>query len=94
MMNWIAVWRMGGHGMPGPLDAIGQIAPRPILLMQGSADDTVPPNDVQVLFDHAREPKSIWIGEGAGHCQLREKYQQQYRQHVLDFLTRDFPISK
>jgi pimeloyl-ACP methyl ester carboxylesterase len=92
MMSWIAVWRMGGHGMPGPLDAIGQIAPRPVLLMQGSADDTVPPNDVQVLFDHAPEPKSIWIGEGAGHCQLREKYPQQYRQHVLDFLTRYFPI--
>jgi uncharacterized protein len=94
MMTWIAVWRMGGRGMPGPIDAITQIAPRPVLLMQGSADDTVPPNDVRVLFDRAREPKSIWIGEGAGHCQLREKYPQQYRQHVIDFLTRYSPISK
>jgi uncharacterized protein len=77
--------------MPGPIDAVAQIAPRPVLLMQGSADDTVPPNDVQALFAQAREPKSIWIGEGAGHCQLSEKYPEQYRQHVLDFLTRYFP---
>lgn len=94
MMTWIAVWRMGGSGMPGPIDAITQIGPRPVLLMQGSADDTVPPSDVRILFDQAREPKSIWIGEGAGHCQLREKYPEQYRQHVIDFLTRYFPISK
>jgi uncharacterized protein len=94
MMTWIAVWRMGGRGMPGPIDAITQIAPRPVLLMQGSADDTVPPNDVRVLFNQAREPKSIWIGEGAGHCQLREKYPEQYRQHVIDFLTRYFSISE
>jgi len=36
--------------------------------MQGSADDLVPPSDVRTLYTHAREPKSIWIGEGAGHC--------------------------
>jgi fermentation-respiration switch protein FrsA (DUF1100 family) len=94
MMTWIAVWRMGGRGMPRPIDAITQIAPRPVLLMQGSTDDTVPPNDVRILFDQAREPKSIWIVEGAGHCQLREKYPEQYRQHVIDFLTRYFPISE
>jgi alpha-beta hydrolase superfamily lysophospholipase len=94
MMTWIAVWRMGGRGMPGPIDAITQIAPRPVLLMQGSADEAVPPNDVRVLFDQALEPKWIWVGEGAGHCELREKYPQQYRQHVIDFLTRYFPISK
>ena len=94
LMTWIAVWRMGGRGMPGPIDAIAQIAPRPVLLMQGSADEAVPPNDVQVLFAQAREPKSIWIGKGAGHCQLREKYPEEYRQHVIDFLTRYFPIGK
>jgi len=94
MMTWISVWRMGGNGMPGPVDVITQIAPRPVLLMQGSADDSVPPSDVRTLYTHAREPKSIWIGEGAGHCQLREKYPQEYRQHVIDFLTHYFPLSK
>jgi uncharacterized protein len=94
MMTWIAVWRMGGRGIPGPVDAITRIASRPVFLMQGSADETVPPNDVRVLYDQAREPKSIWIGEGAGHCELREKYPQQYRQHVVDFLTHYFPTSK
>jgi len=29
MMTWISVWRMGGNGMPGPVDVITQIAPRP-----------------------------------------------------------------
>jgi len=80
--------------MPGPVDVITQIAPRPVLLMQGSADDLVPPSDVRTLYTHAREPKSIWIGEGAGHCQLRDKYPIEYRQHVIDFLTHYFPLSK
>jgi alpha-beta hydrolase superfamily lysophospholipase len=94
MMTDIAVWKMGGRGLAGPVDAVAQIAPRPVLLMQGSDDEVVPPNDVQVLYDHAREPKSIWIGDGAGHCQLRRKYPEQYRQHIMDFLTKYFPVSK
>jgi fermentation-respiration switch protein FrsA (DUF1100 family) len=59
--------------------------------MQGSGDDTVPPNDVRALFDQAREPKSIWIGEGAGHCQLREKFPHQYRQTRDRFPDALFP---
>jgi hypothetical protein len=46
--------------------------------MQDSADQIVPPHDVKVLYDQAREPKAIWIGEGAGHRRLREKYPQQH----------------
>ena len=94
MMTDIAVWRMGGRGLDGPLDAVAKIAPRPVLLMQGSADELVPPGDVQILYDHAREPKSIWIGAGAGHCELHRKYPEQYRQHIVDFMSKYFPLSK
>ena len=94
MMTDMAVWRMGGRGLDGPIDAVGKISPRPVLLMQGSADELVPPGDVQVLYDHAREPKSIWIGEGARHCQLERTYPDQYREHVLDFMNKYFPVSK
>jgi uncharacterized protein len=92
MMSGIAVWRMGGRGMPGPVDAVAKISPRPILLMQGSADKMVPPHDVQILYDHAGDPKNIWIGDGAGHCQLAHKYPDEYRTHVLDFMSHYFPL--
>ncbi len=92
LISEIAVWRMGGRGLPGPVDAIGEIAPRPILVMQGSADTQVPPHDVEALYQRAREPKSIWIGEGAEHCGLRARYPDQYRQHIMGFLSEHFPI--
>jgi alpha-beta hydrolase superfamily lysophospholipase len=92
MMCRIAVWRMGGSGMPGPVDAVAKISPRPVLLMQGSADEMVPPHDVQILYDHASDPKVIWIGDGAGHCQLADKYPDQYRARILDFMSRYFPL--
>jgi fermentation-respiration switch protein FrsA (DUF1100 family) len=92
MMSDIAVWRMGGRGAEGPIDVVSRIAPRPLLLMQGSADSMVPPDDVQTLYEHAGEPKMIWIGDGAGHCELGSKYPDQYRSRILEFMTRYFPL--
>ena len=60
--------------------------------MQGSADKMVPPHDVQTLYDHASDPKIIWIGDGAGHCELADKYPDQYRARILDFMSRYFPL--
>jgi alpha-beta hydrolase superfamily lysophospholipase len=91
LIAYFVAWRMGARGAPGPVDVIGAIAPRPVLLMQGNADNEVPPHDAEALYQRAREPKSIWIGEGAGHCELRERYPDRYRQHVMAFLQEHFP---
>lgn len=48
------------------LDEAGELG-RPYLLIHGTADDVVLPEDSEQAFEHAEEPKSlVWV-EGAGH---------------------------
>ena len=53
-----------------PLDPskwVGKIAPRPVLMVHGDADDAVPPATGQALFDAALDPKSmLWYHGGHG----------------------------
>ena len=50
-----------------PVEWIGQVAPRPLLLLHGDADDVVSPESVYALFDRAGEPKELEILPGVGH---------------------------
>jgi fermentation-respiration switch protein FrsA (DUF1100 family) len=50
-----------------PVDDIGAIAPRPILLMHGDADSTIPVWHARDLFAAANEPKWLVIVPDGGH---------------------------
>ncbi len=50
-----------------PEDAIGQIAPRPILIIHGEEDDMCPIDDAHRLFARAGEPKQLWLLPKARH---------------------------
>ena len=48
-----------------PLDYASLIAPRPMIIINGSRDDRVPLASVEGLYDAAQEPKQlIWLDEG------------------------------
>jgi len=49
---------------------IGRIAPRPVLIVHGEADTTVPYHHAELLHDAANEPKELVRIPGGGH-QLR-----------------------
>lgn len=49
------------------LDCASQIAPRPLLLIHGTADEVVPSGDARLLVEAAGEPKSLTLVEGADH---------------------------
>lgn len=51
-----------------PIDAVGAISPRPIMIAHGASDSTVPVEQAQRLFAAAGQPKELWIAEGAEHC--------------------------
>lgn len=51
-----------------PIDAIGNLAPRPVLLIHGAQDSVIPVKHAQQLFAAARQPKELWICEGVEHC--------------------------
>lgn len=53
----------------------GQIAPRPLLVIQGESDDVVPPGDAGLIFNGAGEPKQLVYVPGADH-QFSAHYRQ------------------
>jgi fermentation-respiration switch protein FrsA (DUF1100 family) len=50
-----------------PIDAIPELSPMPILIIHGTADQVIPFNRGEKLFQAAREPKSFWPMEGVSH---------------------------
>jgi uncharacterized protein len=52
-----------------PADYIGKL-PCPVLILSGAKDDRTWPEDTQRLFEAAREPKELWMIDGARHEDL------------------------
>lgn len=71
-----------------PVDEIGRLSPRPILIIHGTADQVVPPGDSQQNFSAARDPKELWWIDGATHGQTIEPVTPAYSQRVADFFQR------
>jgi uncharacterized protein len=71
LSQWPALWTARWLGLKPdeqrPKDVIAEIAPRPVFVIAGAADDIVPPDQSRALFDAAREPKSWWLVPGATH---------------------------
>ncbi len=58
---------LGGFRLVRPIEHIGGIAPRPLLLVHGSQDETVEVGHAHKLYARAGEPKQMIIVDGAGH---------------------------
>ncbi len=65
-----AEW-LAGFERINPEKQVAMITPRPVLFVQGSEDETVPPEHAERLYEAAGEPKELEIIEGAPH-RLRE----------------------
>jgi dipeptidyl aminopeptidase/acylaminoacyl peptidase len=50
-----------------PEEKIAGVAPTPLLIVHGDADDVVPVEEARHLYDAASEPKELHIVEGGGH---------------------------
>jgi fermentation-respiration switch protein FrsA (DUF1100 family) len=72
-----------GFRLVSPIDYVGDIAPRPLLLVHGSNDDLVDVSQVYRLYDRAGEPKELVIVEGAGH---RLRHDERAMAVVIDWL--------
>jgi fermentation-respiration switch protein FrsA (DUF1100 family) len=68
-----------------PLDVIGRIAPRPILITHGELDEIVPIRHAQMLFKAAGEPKELWSAPDAHHVGLRDTDPETYFLKVESF---------
>ena len=56
-----------------PVDWVGLVAPRPLLLLHGDADDVVSPDNAHTLYERAGEGKEMRMLPGVGHRFRREE---------------------
>lgn len=70
-----------------PIDVIGQISPRPILVTHGELDEIVPVRHAHALFKAAGEPKELWIDPEAHHVGSRDTDTDTYFERVSRFLS-------
>lgn len=69
-----------------PVDVIGRVTPRPILITHGELDEIVPVRHAHFLFKAAEEPKELWVVPEAHHVGARDLDPDTYFSRVERFL--------
>ena len=71
------------------LKAVKLISPRPLLLLHGEKDTSVPVEHSRTLFENAGDPKEIHTFPNSGHCLgMMTGDKEKYISTVNDFLTK------
>lgn len=81
------------HADVTPIASVAQISPRPLLLIHGTQDETIPVEHAHQLFAEAQEPKELWLGNGAAHCGTYFLDRPTYVQRVTEFFERHLGAS-
>ncbi|MCM8798049.1 MAG: alpha/beta hydrolase [Candidatus Omnitrophica bacterium] len=71
-----------------PQNAISQISPRPVFIINGEKDFQIPPENAYSLFEKAKEPKELWIIPGADHGEGYSLYKEEYQHKIVKFLKK------
>ena len=69
------------------LAAVGVAGPK--LFVAGALDRHTALEESRRLFAAAREPKELWVVEGAAHTDLHAAAREEYERRVLDFFDRN-----
>lgn len=86
-LTWPFQWPLGLtiDDSYSPKAAAGDIAPLPLLIIHGQADEVIPPHHGEILFEAAAMPKSIWRPEKAKHIQALATLRM--RKRFVTYLT-------
>ena len=68
-----------------PLDVVARIAPRPLLIIHGQADEMIPVANAHALLDRAGPSAEAWILPEVGHAQAAAIEPAGYSAHVKRF---------
>lgn len=71
-----------------PIDAVAQIAPRPVLFLAGTHDVDTPVAIVQKVYDAASEPKRLVVLDGVVHDSFPNASVDVYEREVIGFLEK------
>lgn len=64
---------------------IGNISPRPILLLHSTSDIAISPESGEQLFAAASEPKELWQVEGVRHANFDNQLKEEFESRVVRF---------
>ena len=78
----------GWIGQVSPSAAIHLISPRPILLISSDIDEMTPLYHAKELYSQAKEPKELWIIEGAHHGGTISANTDEYYRRLLYFFNK------
>ena len=82
----IAGYRVGvGVSRVRPVEVIGQISPRPLLIIHETSDAVVPADNSLRNFAAARQPKELWLVPGTGHGHAHTVAKSEYEKRVTVF---------
>jgi alpha-beta hydrolase superfamily lysophospholipase len=82
-------WRYGYRfGALRPVDVVARLAPRPLLIIHGEADDLTPVEHAHRLYAAARDPRELWIVPNTPHCGAYFADRPRYVNRVADFFAR------
>jgi dipeptidyl aminopeptidase/acylaminoacyl peptidase len=88
---WLSEFRKGfSRHQVRAMDVIAMIAPRPLLLIHGSADKRITQEQALQLYSQAEQPKRLWVIEGATHHSVRQPGLDVLAQQILQFFDRAF----
>jgi pimeloyl-ACP methyl ester carboxylesterase len=90
LAQWPALLATRGTGIrdgPSPLAALPRLAPRPVLIIAGARDESVPPSMARQLFRAAGEPRELWIVPGAGHGDVWQVAASEYERRIVRFFS-------
>ena len=60
---------------------------RRILLINGAQEPRMPAEGARRMYDSSREPKALWLIEGAGHLEGYAVDPEAYRDRLARFFT-------
>lgn len=68
-----------------PVDDIAHISPRPVFIIQGMGDRSVPLDSAQRLYDAAGDPRQLWLEDNVPHLNMYAYYKTEYIERVVGF---------
>ena len=68
-----------------PVDWVKALSPRPVMIISGEADSTIPPGSGERLYQAAGDPRRLWSEPGIGHLGLRAAQPVEYERRVVGF---------
>ena len=84
----VAEWRAGAKLVDAqPIDAIAAVDDRPILLIHGLADESVPPDHSERNLAAAGDNVEIWWVPDAGHTDAHIIAGDEYRDRLTEFFS-------